>query len=70
MSTEGAAHKEILECRAFGAHSVASLFPGLTAGPINCRPFGPQIENADLGKLALHMPPRLIKGSLCLMHSK
>jgi hypothetical protein len=51
MSAEGAAHNEILECRAFSAHSVVYLFPGLTAGPISFRPFGPQIVKANLDKL-------------------
>lgn len=28
-------------CRAFGALLLHSRFPGLTAGPISCRSFGP-----------------------------
>jgi len=28
-------------CRTFGAHLIHSTYPGLTAGPINWRPFGP-----------------------------
>jgi hypothetical protein len=29
-------------CRPFGAHLFFHLYPGLTAGPSHCRPFGPQ----------------------------
>jgi len=28
-------------CRTFGAHLILFAYPGLTAGPIDCRPFGP-----------------------------
>jgi hypothetical protein len=43
-------------CRAFGAHLIHLVYPGLTAGPINYRPFGPDtgvacfmIQNAHAG---------------------
>jgi hypothetical protein len=29
------------KCRTFGAHLIHLAYPGLTAGPIECRPFGP-----------------------------
>ena len=35
----------IFECRAFGAHPMLYTNPGLTAGAIDCRPFGPQIRD-------------------------
>jgi hypothetical protein len=57
MSAEGVAHNEILRRRAFSAHSVVYLFPGLTAGPINFQPFGPQIVKANLDKVALQCAP-------------
>jgi hypothetical protein len=57
MRAEGAAHNEILEYRAFSAHSVVRLFPGLTAGPINFRPFGPQIVKANFDKPGLKPGP-------------
>jgi hypothetical protein len=50
MSTEGAAQNKITECRAFSAHSLIHLFPGLAAGPTILRPFGPQIKTHDLDK--------------------
>jgi hypothetical protein len=28
-------------CRTFGAHLINNSHPGLTAGPIDCQPFGP-----------------------------
>jgi hypothetical protein len=32
------------ECRTFGAHLPLLFIPGLTAGPIVCRPFGPAVR--------------------------
>jgi hypothetical protein len=31
-------------CRTFGAYLESMAFPGLTAGPIQFRPFGPEIR--------------------------
>jgi hypothetical protein len=47
MSTEGAAHQASL-CRAFGARVTCGSVPGLTAGPIHCRSFGPLIMRIHL----------------------
>jgi hypothetical protein len=43
MSAKGAAlnQKHLLKCRTFGARHRQQSNPGLTAGPIACRPFGP-----------------------------
>jgi hypothetical protein len=35
----------LIECRTFGALAVFMPSPGLTAGPIYCRPFGPGAVN-------------------------
>jgi hypothetical protein len=35
-------HHEL--CRAFGARIIADSSPDLTVGPINDRPFGPQLQ--------------------------
>jgi len=39
-------------CRAFGTRIISNSYPGLTAGPINWRPFGP--ENALSAKSMRH----------------
>ena len=31
----------MLTCRTFGAYFINKPVPGLTAGPIDCQPFGP-----------------------------
>jgi hypothetical protein len=36
-----------LECRAFSAQYLSAFNPGLTAGPIFFRPFGPDYPNLD-----------------------
>jgi hypothetical protein len=41
VSAEGAAQNGTLLCRAFSAPFEDAHIPGLTAGPINYRPFGP-----------------------------
>jgi hypothetical protein len=53
MSAEGAARNDISECRAFSAYCLVHLYPGLTAGPIICRAFGPQNKTANLDKPGL-----------------
>ena len=52
-STEGAALGDFSMCRALGAHLINYPNPGLTAGPIPCRPFGPQNEKANLDRHGL-----------------
>jgi hypothetical protein len=37
-----ARHYCSFKCRAFGAPSLGNPYPGLTAGPTHCRPFGPE----------------------------
>jgi hypothetical protein len=32
-------------CRAFSAHPIRLIYPGLTAGPIHLRSFGPHIHS-------------------------
>jgi hypothetical protein len=56
MSTEGAAHNNIEECRSFSAHSLIPLLPGLAAGSIGLRLFEPHIKLPKLDK------PRLTPG--------
>jgi hypothetical protein len=34
----------LIECRTFGAHFSVYFLPGLTAGPIGWRPFGPAMS--------------------------
>jgi hypothetical protein len=41
MSAEGTALRRAILCRAFGTHPFFASHPGLTAGPIHCRPSGP-----------------------------
>jgi hypothetical protein len=41
LSAEGAAPEQAFLFRAFGAHLQCLLNPGLTAGPIHYRSFGP-----------------------------
>jgi hypothetical protein len=57
ISAEGAARNKIAECRAFSAHWLVHLYPGLTAGPTILRPFGPQIKTPNLDSLGLKPAP-------------
>jgi hypothetical protein len=61
MSTESAAHNEIMERRAFSAHTLNYLFPGLTAGPIHFQPFGPQTKKPNLDKLSACIAPASLR---------
>jgi hypothetical protein len=45
MSAESAALRNIIACRTFGAHAQQQFYPGLTAGPIICRAFGPKDDS-------------------------
>jgi hypothetical protein len=38
--------RHMLLYRTFGAHRIHQAIPGLTAGPIACRPFGPQFQKS------------------------
>ena len=38
----------LIECRAFDARFHPDAYPGLTAGPIHCRPFGPDPPDANV----------------------
>jgi hypothetical protein len=41
MSAESAALRNFIVCRTFGAHPQQQFYPGLAAGPIFYRAFGP-----------------------------
>jgi hypothetical protein len=60
MSTEGAAQGDFSKCRALGAQLINHPIPGLTAGPIPCRSFGPQNAKANLDKPGLFSPDRFL----------
>jgi hypothetical protein len=66
VSAEGAAQNGIRLCRAFGASFEDAHIPGLTAGPINYRPFGPpdKIRYLPILMLILIMPYQLRNPSL------
>jgi hypothetical protein len=50
MGDTNAYHSNAL-CRALGAHFLFNHNPGLTAGPIICRPFGPEFTFSDRNNL-------------------
>jgi hypothetical protein len=47
-------------CRTFGAHLINKSLPGLTAGPIDCQPFGP---SGWVYAISLRMPFIMIQPS-------
>jgi hypothetical protein len=62
MSAEGAAHNEILECRAFSAHSFVCLFPALRPGLLTSGPSGLKSKKLIWTSLRCNVPVLLRVG--------